>query len=110
MTNKHTPATWVNEGSTQDGDFAIYDEKTDEEIIERLGKAYTYMNYQIGLGHTPTVMSIKEVIEDLEAERAMRIQRTMDEEYKKKFPDSDKPHDIGTVDKIDIEEFIRKAL
>lgn len=83
---------------------------TDEEIIERLGKAYVYMNYQVSLGHGATVFSIKEVIADLEAERNQRMQKSMDDEYKKKYPDALGPLEVGKVDKIDIEEFIRKAI
>jgi len=71
---------------------------SDEEIIERLGRAYTYMNAQIGLGHNPTVHSIKEVIQDLEDERRERQQRTMDQEFKKKYPDKDKPLEFGKLE------------
>lgn len=83
---------------------------TDEEIIERLGKAYQYMNYQVSVGHNPTVVSIQEVIQDLENERQQRMMKNQDDEYKKKFPDKDAPLELGKVDKIDIEEFIRKAI
>ena len=71
---------------------------TDEEIIERLGKAYTYMNAQVSLGHNPTVFSIKEVIQSLEDERCDRQQRNMDEEFKKKFPDTNKPLELGKLE------------
>jgi len=83
---------------------------TDEEIIERLGKAYQYMNYQVSLGHNATVFSIKEVIQDLEDERNQRMMKNQDDEYKKKFPEKDAPLEVGKIDKIDIEEFIRKAI
>lgn len=83
---------------------------SDEDIIEKLGKAYSYMNYQVSLGHTPTVESIKEVIQTLEDERRDRMNKQMDDEFKKKYPDANAPVDVGTVDKIDIEEFIRKSL
>ena len=33
-TMKHTPAPWVAEGSTRDGDFAIYNEETYEEVLD----------------------------------------------------------------------------
>lgn len=78
---------------------------TDEEIIDRLGKAYSYMNYQVSLGHNPTVQSIKEIIQSLEDERRDRLNRTMDEEYKKKYPDANAPIDLGKL-----EENIRKHL
>ena len=71
---------------------------TDEEIIDRLGKAYTHMNYQKQLGHTPTVLSIKEVIQSLEDERSQRMMRNMDDEYKKKFPDANKPIELGKLE------------
>ena len=71
---------------------------SDEEIIERLGRAYTYMNAQIGLGHNPTVHSIKEVTQDLEDERRERQQRTMDQEFKKKYTDKDKPLEFGKLE------------
>ena len=83
---------------------------SDEEIIDRLGKAYSYLNYQTSLGHNSTVFSIKEVIEDLELERSHRMQKNMDSEYKKKLTDIHAPLDIGKSDKVDIEEFIRKAI
>ena len=71
---------------------------TDEEIIERLGKAYTYMNAQVALGHNPTVFSIKEVFQSLEDERRDRQQRNMDEEFKKKYPDTNKPLELGKLE------------
>lgn len=71
---------------------------SDEEIIEKLGKAYIYMNAQVALGHNPTVHSIKEVIQSLEDERFNRQQRNMDEEFKKKYPDSLKPVELGKLD------------
>lgn len=71
---------------------------TEEEIIERLGKAYQYMNAQSALGHSPTVHSIKEVIQSLEDERRIRLERNMDTEYKKKYPDSNKPIEVGKIE------------
>jgi len=71
---------------------------SDEEIIERLGKAYSYMNAQVALGHNPTVLSIKEIIQSLEDERRTRMQRTMDEEFKRKYPDENKPIELGKLD------------
>lgn len=71
---------------------------TDEEIIERLGKAYSYMNTQTALGHTPTVQSIKEIIQSLENERKSRMQKTMDEEYKRKYPTANNPIELGKLE------------
>ncbi len=71
---------------------------TDEEIIERLGKAYLYMNQQVALGHSPTVLSIKEVIQDLEDERQHRLQKVMNDETTRKFPDMQKPIELGKLE------------
>lgn len=71
---------------------------SDEEIIERLGRAYTFMNVQKALGHTPTVMSIQEVIQSLEDERRTRMTKMMDDEYSRKYPDSNKPIELGKLE------------
>lgn len=83
---------------------------TDEQILEKLGKAYEYMHYQESLGHVPTVKSIKEVIDALEDERNMRMAKITEEESKKKNPNGLSPIDIGVTDKVDIEEYIRNLL
>ena len=72
---------------------------TDEEIIERLGKAYTHMNFQISVGHTPTVSSIKEVIHSLEIERQNRMYKITHDETSKKYPDMNKPIELGRLEK-----------
>jgi hypothetical protein len=71
---------------------------TDEEIISKLGKAYEMMNYQVSLGHTPTVVSIREVIQSLEDERRDRMERMMASEIDKKFPDANKPIEFGKLE------------
>lgn len=71
---------------------------TDEEIIERLGRAYTFMNMQKTLGHSPAVKSIEEVIQSLEDERRTRLQKMIDDEYSRKFPDAKKPIEIGKLE------------
>lgn len=78
---------------------------TDEQIIERLGKAYSYMNYQTALGHNATVHSIKEIIQSLEDERTKRMTENNDTEYKRKYPDAQTPIELGKL-----EDTIRKAL
>jgi len=80
------------------GPFLDVHKLTDEEIIEKLGKAYTYMNAQKVLGHTPTVMSIREVIQSLEDERSRRMQKMMDEEFKRKNPNDNKPIELGKLE------------
>jgi hypothetical protein len=71
---------------------------TDEDIIDRLGKSYNFMNGQKSLGHSPTVLSIQEVIQALENERATRLQTRMSEEFKKKYPGDLKPLEIGKLE------------
>jgi len=71
---------------------------TDEEIIERLGRAYTQMNYQVSMGHVPTVRSIKEVIVSLEEERRKRMDNIIAEETKKKYPNMNAPLEIGKLE------------
>ena len=56
------------------------------------------MNAQVALGHNPTVFSIKEVIQSLEDEKRDRQQRNMDEEFKKKYPDINKPLELGKLE------------
>lgn len=71
---------------------------TDEEIIEKLGRAYTHLNSQVSLGHNPTVHSIKEVIQSLEDERHQRTHNRVDIEFKKKYPNDMSPIEIGKLD------------
>ena len=71
---------------------------SDEEIIERLGRAYVHMNAQVALGHTPTVVSIKEVIQALEDERSDRMQKRMDEEFTRKFPNNLDTIELGKLE------------
>lgn len=73
---------------------------SDEEILNRLGRAYSYMNYQVSAGHNPTVNSIKEVIQTLEDERADRINRSMSAEHAKKYPDILAPIELGKLEDI----------
>ena len=83
---------------------------SDEELIERLGRAYIYMNNQVALGHTPTVISIKEVIQDLEDERQTRLQKTMAEESARKFPDAHKPIELGKLEPAPKGTFVPKDI
>jgi hypothetical protein len=81
-----------------------------EEIVEKINKANLYLNQQASLGHNPTVLSIQEVIKYLEEEKNTRMQKLIDDEMKKKAPDAHAPLEVGSVDKVDIEKFIRNAL
>lgn len=71
---------------------------TDEEIIERLGRAYTFMNAQSVLGHNATVFSIRDVIQSLEDERNNRMMKLVEEENNRKFPNSLKPIELGKLE------------
>jgi hypothetical protein len=78
--------------------FLNVEKLTDEEIIERLGRAYLHMNNQVALGHNPTVLSIKEVIQSLEDERQKRMQKMIDDEFKRKFPKNNDPIELGKLE------------
>ena len=71
---------------------------TDEEIIERLGRAYNFLNYQKSLGHVHTVESIKEVIESLELEKSKRYNDQVMSEMKKKNPKLNDPIELGKLE------------
>jgi len=71
---------------------------TDEQILERLGRAYSYLQVQSSLGHAPTVLSIKSVIEQLELERESRLQRNSTEEFNKKYPKDLDPINLGKLE------------
>jgi hypothetical protein len=78
--------------------FLEVNKLTDEDILERLGRAYNFMNAQTALGHNATVQSIREVIQSLEDERQNRMQKVMDEEYKRKNPDDKKIIELGKLE------------
>lgn len=71
---------------------------SDEEITTRIGRAYQYLQHQTGLGHLPTIESIRTVIQSLEEERAKRMTRIHDEEYKKKYPKDLEPIELGKLE------------
>jgi len=72
---------------------------TDEQIIEKLGKAYTYLYDQSKLGHNPTVQSIRVIIRALEEEKEKRYQKMMDDEFKRKNPKDLDPIELGKLQK-----------
>jgi len=78
----------------------IYDPAalTDDELLEKIGKANAFMHIQSELGHTPTVDSIKHVLESLELERITRFQNQTTEEQKKKNPKSLDAITLGELD------------
>ena len=69
---------------------------SDDELVQKLDKAYQHLSAQTRLGHTPTVESIKDVIDALELERQTRVLRAMTEKQNKS--DKDGPIELGTVD------------
>ena len=71
---------------------------TDEELLNRLSKAYSFMNMQKELGHNAAVQSIKEVIQALEDERQKRMQNLAREEEKRKNPNQYKPIDLDSLE------------
>jgi hypothetical protein len=71
---------------------------SDEVILERLGRAYTYMNHQTMMGHNPTVQSIKEVIQSLEDERVQRLEKIRTAELEKKNPKANQPLELGKLE------------
>lgn len=78
--------------------FLDLNKLSDEDIIERLGRAYNFMNAQTALGHSATVQSIREVVQSLEDERQNRMQKITDEEYKRKNPDDKKIIELGKLE------------
>ena len=78
--------------------FLNSDKLTDEEIIDKLGKAYLILNQQTALGHTPTVKSINEVIDALEQERQLRMSKMMDDEFKRKSTNFNTPIELGKLE------------
>lgn len=71
---------------------------TDEEIIDRIGKAYNYMNAQAALGHKMTADSIREVINALEEEKKSRMLKSSLEEAKRKNLSSNNPIELGKIE------------
>ena len=56
---------------------------TDEEIMDKLKKAYLALQYHTSVGRNPTVQSIKEIIDALEMERQERTAKSRLEMQKK---------------------------
>jgi hypothetical protein len=73
---------------------------TDEEILEKIGKASYFLHTQTQLGHDPTVNSIKEVLSALELEKHQRLEDLATETNKKKNPKDLEPITLGELDPI----------
>jgi hypothetical protein len=56
---------------------------SDEELIDKLKQANSYMNYEMSMGRIQTVESIRNVVIALETERANRQQDRQMQEAKK---------------------------
>ena len=71
---------------------------TDDEILEKIGEAYSFLHSQTLLGHDPTVLSIREVLSSLELEKQTRLEKLATDEHKKKNPKALDPITLGTLD------------
>lgn len=78
----------------------LYDpsELTDDQILTKLGKCYSYIAQQEALGHDPTVESIKKTILALEGERTDRFDRSMREDASKTNATILDPITLGVLD------------
>lgn len=72
---------------------------TDDQLLDKLQKAYEYLSMQSSLGHTDTVESIQSVIDQLEAEKENRYYNAQIAEAKKKgdFEKSLEPITLGEL-------------
>lgn len=73
-------------------------ELTDDQLYDKLNKAYQYLSQQELLGHTPTVGSIQQTINALENEKIKRFEAHLAEEAEKHMDDILKPIDLGTIE------------
>ena len=71
---------------------------TDEQLLDKISKAQSYLRMQTGLGHVPTVNSISDLITALEIEYRSRQEKIITEASKKKNPDVLKSLNIGYLD------------
>jgi len=79
---------------------------TDEQILEKIGKANSYFYEQHKLGHTQTIDSIKSVLQTLQDEKNDRIEKLATEEHKSKNPKDLEPITLGDLDLTPIPIFI----
>lgn len=70
---------------------------TDDQLLEKIDKAYAYINFEKKFGRDMTVHSIQEVIETLEEEHRNRLNKVRYEEINKKLANS-KPIEIGKLE------------
>ena len=71
---------------------------SDDELLSKIDKAYSYLNNQTQAGHNTTAQSIRDVLEALREESRRRASLAEEAEFKKKFPDSLKPIEIGKLE------------
>lgn len=71
---------------------------TDDEILDRLGKAYNYLSQQNALGHAYTADNIQQTIMALETEKEVRFQKMMTDEFNKTNPNELDPIVLGTLE------------
>lgn len=77
---------------------------SDDELLDKLGKAYEHLSFQSHMGHQSAVDSISAVIDALEHEKSERTERQLNEELKKRMPKA-KPETqhitLGEIDDIE---------
>lgn len=71
---------------------------TDDQIYDKLNKAYLYLSQQEQLGHTPTIESIQHTILALENEKVKRFEDMMERENEAANTEELKPINLGTID------------
>lgn len=74
---------------------------TDDQLYDKLNKAYQYLSQQEQLGHNPTVASIQHAILALENEKMSRFEAQMAAETDKHNEDLLKPINLGTIENED---------
>lgn len=70
----------------------------DDQLLDRLNKARTYLHFQSSMGHLPTVHSISDVINSLEEEIRERNYKRI---HEGKHPENIKSHiELGNIDNL----------
>lgn len=71
---------------------------TDDQILEKLGKAYQYLSFQENLGHDSAVASITQTIIALDNERISRFQDSIEADIAHTNPNLLDPIELGTIE------------
>lgn len=73
---------------------------TDDQITEKLKKAYQYSAMQGQLGHASAVDSINATITALELEKELRFAKMLNDEAEKQNPNANDPLDVGVMGEV----------